>query len=833
MIKHLFVLLIAFNIVIAKAQNINGIVTNQNGIPINGVSVFIKNTSIGTATNETGKFTIQPLNKNFVIIFKAVNYQTISVKINQFFKDTIINITLNNQQYDTNTIVVKTGDNPAIKIMQEAIKKRSTYNNQVKAYSCTAYIKSSIKLLKTPSKIFNKKIDTTDVKADSTGNTLIQLSESITQIDFKAPKNLKLQVLSSRTSGNDNGLGPTIPITTNFYDEIVSLGGQLNPRGFIGPLNKNAFFYYKFKLDGVFFEDGQLINRIKIIPRRKYEPLFSGYIMITENTWRIHSIDFWLTKDYQMQILDSLNLQQIQIPITPDIWKTKTQVIEAKIKIFGFVAKSNYTSIFQNYNLTPQFNKNYFNKILLKYDTAFNKKNITYWDSARPVALNQIEQKDYIKKDSIFKKTQDSLKLFKKDEFKTGISITDVLFKGYKGYPVKNKKNIVMLQTESILKNTNYNTVEGLVPQLNFNLTIKKFKNRAIKTEPDLEVFTRYGISNNQFNGFIKTPILKLTQKTKQGLYFLIGSWVQQFNNHSTLTPKANTSYTLAGYNYLKVYKAKFTSLQYINEKIDGIKFNVLLNYEQRNPLNNTTNYSFRGKNTTTFTPNYPTEITNNNITTHTAATINFNASWQYGIRYMQLATGTLVPLTSKYPILSAGIKTAIPNIAGSTAHYTNWKFNIADDNNFKLLGTLKYNFTIGGFLNTQKVYLVDLQHFNGNQVVFAGEYLNTFQLAPYYQFSNANKLFSTLHLEHHFNGFLTNKIPLFNRTKITLVAGANAFSTSNKYNYAEVFIGLENIFKVMRIDWVFGAAENYRAKTGIRLGFGGIFGGIGQAFQK
>jgi hypothetical protein len=30
-----------------------------------------------------------------------------------------------------------------------------------------------------------------------------------------------------------------------------------------------------------------MINRIKVIPKRKNEPLFSGYIQISEDDWRI------------------------------------------------------------------------------------------------------------------------------------------------------------------------------------------------------------------------------------------------------------------------------------------------------------------------------------------------------------------------------------------------------------------------------------------------------------------------------------------------------------------------------------------------------------------
>jgi hypothetical protein len=73
----------------------------------------------------------------------------------------------------------------------------------------------------------------------------------------------------------------------------------------------------------------------------------------------------------------------------------------------------------------------------------------------------------------------------------------------------------------------------------------------------------------------------------------------------------------------------------------------------------------------------------------------------------------------------------------------------------------------------------------------------------------------------------LTNKIPLFRRLKWNLVAGSNAFYVNRDNNYVEIFGGLENIFKLIRVD-VVGAYLNGKAgQVTMRIGFGGLFGGI------
>jgi Family of unknown function (DUF5686) len=162
----------------------------------------------------------------------------------------------------------------------------------------------------------------------------------------------------------------------------------------------------------------------------------------------------------------------------------------------------------------------------------------------------------------------------------------------------------------------------------------------------------------------------------------------------------------------------------------------------------------------------------------------------------------------------------------GSDVNFDKWRISINDDKNFKLAGLLKYKIGIGGFLNNNKVFIQDYQHFNGNRILSASEYVNSFQVTQYYAKSTISSFYTYSHLEHHFNGLLTNKIPLFKRLNWNLVAGGNAFYINGTTHYVEIFAGLENILKIFRVDFI--AAYNYGSKglTAIRIGTGGILGG-------
>jgi Family of unknown function (DUF5686) len=182
--------------------------------------------------------------------------------------------------------------------------------------------------------------------------------------------------------------------------------------------------------------------------------------------------------------------------------------------------------------------------------------------------------------------------------------------------------------------------------------------------------------------------------------------------------------------------------------------------------------------------------------------------------------------LGSKYPTLALSFRAGIPDLLGSDVNYSKWQFSFWDNINFKLKGVFKYRFGIGGFLNTKSLFVMDYQHFNGNQTFYASPYLNSFQLAPYYQNSTTASLYGVGHIEHHFNGMLTNKVPLLRNLQWNLVIGSNAFYVNQENNYVEIFAGLENIFTLFRVDVVGSYLNGKNGQVGVRLGFDGLFGG-------
>jgi hypothetical protein len=817
----------------SSAQKIYGTVFSDRGDLLPYASVTVKGTSIGTSASNKAKFSFSVAPGSYTVVCQHIGYKTQEKNITVTNEDAEITFIIAAQQLDMTEVVVKSGEDPAYEIIRQAIKKRSFYNEQVKSFECGLYTKDMMKLRKLPKKILGRKIEEEDIKdmgLDSSRKGIIYLAESVAKIYSQQPDKFKMEVISSRVSGSD-GFGFTFPTFISFYQNNVSVFlDRLNPRGFVSPIADAAISLYKFKYLGSFYEDGKEINSIQVIPRRTYEPVFSGVINITDGDWRIHSLDLLLTKTAQLEIVDTLHITQFHVPVGNNTWRVKNQHINFGFKQFGVDAIGNFVSVYTDYKINPVFAKNRFNNVIVKYDTASNKKPVAYWDSIRPMPLEFEERMDYRVKDSLFLVNKDSIlsqaSVDSMNKKQGKLKLYDIFWKGLHRtkYTVNGNHQ---WGVESLIQGLEYNTVEGIVLNVNpyYNRYFKK-----IKTNFSFEPNLRYGFNNGHLNAWadihFRTRDWETDKKIKRQTWTISGGKrVSQFNKANPISPLYNTFNTLIwGDNFLKIYENYFGSINFSKRYETGLRFNVNALYEDRIPLDNTTDFVIFKRDSANMLPNYPSEKITSQFTSHQAFIVSFDISIKPGQKYIQYPNRKM-SLGSNYPTFSLSYTKGFKNIFGSDVNFDKWSLSIYDDKNFKLAGLLKYKIGIGGFLNSKRVFIQDYQHFNGNRSTRASEYVNSFQLALYYANSTTAAFYTYGHLEHHFNGLITNKIPLFKRLNWNLVAGGNTFYVNSKSNYVEVFAGLENILKLLRVDFVAAYNNGKKGLLGVRIGAGGILG--------
>jgi hypothetical protein len=104
-----------------------------------------------------------------------------------------------------------------------------------------------------------------------------------------------------------------------------------------------------------------------------------------------------------------MKITQFHVPVDNETWRVKNQLLHFSFNQLGIDAVANFVNVYSNYDLNPAFDKKYFDRVIIKYDTGVNKKSKAYWDEVRPMPLEKEEVQDYLVKDSLFEVKRDSL----------------------------------------------------------------------------------------------------------------------------------------------------------------------------------------------------------------------------------------------------------------------------------------------------------------------------------------------------------------------------------------------------------------------------------------
>ncbi|RYD97959.1 MAG: carboxypeptidase-like regulatory domain-containing protein, partial [Sphingobacteriales bacterium] len=783
--KLLFTLFAVLSGLILHAQRVSGKVTDQLGEILPFSTIQVKGSGIGATANAQGVFQLRLTPGQYTITCQHVGYQQQEKTVTLGSEDLELHFQLPQQQLTLNEVIVKKGEDAAYEIIRQAIKKRTTYRDELKRFTTQVYTKGQFRLRDFPKKFMGQKVDFED--GDSSKRKVLYLSETVANYSVDGTGKAKVDVLATKVSGQSDGFGLSAPRLLSLYDNLLDVGTGLSPRGFISPISDNALHYYKYKYEGSFMENGQIVNRIQVIPRRKYEPLLQGYINIVEDQWRIHSLELFAVKEYGLQTIDTLRIQQLYVPTGSGPWVLRSQVTYPTIRVFGFDGFGSFANVYSDYNLNPVFPKGYFDNTILRYKDSSNKKPEDYWSQTRPISLEPDEVADYHKKDSLEKLHNSPAYLDSLDRVRNKISPQSLILTGQTFTHQKAHSSLYIFPLIGALS---YNTVEGVVVDARATYTKQldttSMSRRAFNITPEV----RYGFSNKHLNPNM-TVNYRFGNKRFHTITAAGGSNIFQFNNANPVSEFINTFSSLVdNINRLKIYEARFAQLSYSQGLEDGFVWSIGGQYQDRMPLENTADYVFRDHKDRKFTPNYPDPLADSNITRHQALVLSTSIRWQPGTRYVEFPNRRF-SIGSKYPVFTLGFTQALQGPLGSDVQYSKWNFGISHNINLRLGGRMLYQFQLGGFLNTDSLQTPDYIHFKGNATRFSESYAGRFQLVTPYYFSNASKFYAAIFFEHHFNGLLTNKIPVIRKLKWNLVTGANALYYAPGRTYLEPFVGL------------------------------------------
>jgi hypothetical protein len=359
-LRYLLFFLLLSHVLFGQTVLLSGKVTDTIGLPISFASVYVKGTTVGTSANSEGLYQLRVKQGALEVMVRAVGYSQYS-QVLLLSADTKLNFTLQPEAYQLSDVVIKAdAEDPAYAIIRQAIKNRKAHLTEVKAYTAEVYIKGMQKLLAAPKKFMGFNIDDLgkQLGLDSNRRGIIYLSESESKLSYQQPNQYREEMVSSKTSGNNRAFSfnRATDLKVNFYENYQSWEG-LSLRPLVSPIAEDAFLYYSYKFLGSTVENGEMVNKIQVIPKRASDPVFRGNIYILEDSWRIYSTDLYLSKDNNLNFVDTFKIKQDFIPTGADGWMPASVKMEFNGGFMGFSFGGYFVAVFKNYQLEPAFEK--------------------------------------------------------------------------------------------------------------------------------------------------------------------------------------------------------------------------------------------------------------------------------------------------------------------------------------------------------------------------------------------------------------------------------------------------------------------------------------------
>jgi hypothetical protein len=787
-------LLIAFN----SVAQIKGSVTDSQGNPLPFVNIFEENTYNGTTSNEKGRFTLNVKSENPTIIFQYLGYKTVRKTIpkNQFAQE--LSITLAEENITLKEVVINPKENPANEIIRNAIKHKRENSEKTARFKADFYSRGIIRLKDAPKTIMGQKFDFFDEVLDSTRSGIIYLSETVSRITFQKPDKMKEVIVASKVSGKDNGFSFNNAASVNFV---------------VSPIADNAFNYYKYKFEGSFYnQNNQQINKIKVTPRRDNEPVMEGYIYIVDDSYAIYATDLTI-KGNQMQTpaIDQLTLKQSYSYNTNNkIWVQNTQTIDFIAGMLSIKLNGKFTYVYSNFEFEKQFEKKTFTNEILSFEENANKKEDSFWDTIRPVPLTEEESTDYIKKDILQTKKKSKTYLDSVDAKHNKFKITNILT----GYSYKNSFKKWSLDYDAPLTAAAFNTVQGW--NINAGLSYTK-RDEEKRTYTRIGSKFEYGFAEEKLRatGYY---IHKFNNTNNSVVTIQGGSSANQFNPTNPISKIVNTVSTLFfKNNFMKLYEKNFVSTSFAREIVNGFYMNAGVEYSERKPLYNTTDYTVI-KNDDPYTSNNPLapgDETSAAVAKHNLVKANVGMRFNFGQKYITRPDGKYNIPNDDYPALTLGFEKTFA-ATGKNYEYSLLAARINYDVTLGNKGNLQAVFKGGKFFGADDISFVDYRHFNGNQTHIGQteSYTNVFNLLPYYTASTNDSYFET-HIEHNDKGYFMNKIPLFKYLQSQLVLGFHNLAVPARKPYQEFSVGLDNLgfgkYRMFRVNYVRAYQNGYK----------------------
>lgn len=715
-------------------------------------------------------------------------------------------------------ILISIKANPALKWVKLAQDNRQKNDpDRLDHYECQAFTSNTIAVNKISDKLKNGKLgkeigalfDTISyLSADKSKSILpVFISEVVSNFYFNKNPHLTKEVIQGsriKGVGVQDGtfisqlLGSTF-IGYNFYANTL----VIIDKGIASPIGENAMNIYNYKIADVDRSGPRRIFQIYVEPKVEKDLAFKGFIWIEDTTGALLKLSLELGNNSNLNYIEKLRITQEYVPTEKGAFfcinsRVIVDAAEVNTKAAGVIATNtiNYSKVNVNVMHEPKF---FDNRLVMESDAT--QKEDSFWVNNRPVKQTEDEKRIMRKIDT----------LVKLPSVKTYVDLVNFLVDGY--FDIGKFDKVQLGPYYSLVS---WNRLEGVRARLGFRTSYKLSRNWLI------EGMGAYGFSDEKWKYSIRAErILNRKRWTKVGVMHRYDVELIGFTDNDENATGVFTAFNLLGSRNL-VY-SRDSRLIFGTDLKHGLRFSMTLGNRQYNFTKvDTFNFAWYHK--------YPDTSTYSSNFTNTMVTFNL----RYAPRdYFLQNDNRRVNFTGIGAVYYATFQRGFKGIMNGYFNYNRLTIGM---NYVKVWGTVgRTQFNTEATKIWEKLPYPLLNIFIGNQsyVYNTGAY-NQMRI---FEFVTDQSLSGSM--EHHFNGFFFNRIPLIKKLKWReIINGKIIYGTLNPANvnlipkqiegipvtqfksfgsipYIEVGTGIENIFKLLRVDAIWRLT--YREGAGVK----------------
>lgn len=794
--------------------------------PVPFASVYWMGTTNGFQTDFEGRITNQ-ITKFHADTLKFVFGGLITkyVKIDTTQKLIELNVAMQREIIKSEAVSINLGINPALKWIDLAIEKRNQNNfDEAINYQCEVFSKTVLSVNNLSKKIERLKVgkqinalfDTLEYITGDTEKAVLPVFLSNTLSTYAHQKGGTLEredIHASRVYGVGITDGTTISQLTgssfaryNVYNSRLQILGK----GIISPIAPQAKMFYNYKLIDVDKSHSLRWFVIKVSPKNPKDILFNGILWIEEQTGAVTRLHLEINEASQINFLERLRITQEFSPsnITNPPYslansRSLVDVSEFTENTIGFLATNLLT--FRKYQIIDEFPVGYFDQSLIMEDAAL-KRSDSFWSEIAPVKASPFEEKVIHKIEAV-------------REIPTIDRASKALNFLVNGYLTGNKWPVDLGPYYYLAL---LNPLEGFRTRWGFrtsNYLSKKWQFEGFGAYGFKDEKFKYGLKLSWYPNLKKGTTVKIshTEDTE-----LLG-----FVDNENMTSGDALILALNMFSSNSLVYSKNTYFSYEQDIVRGLSFQVKFNHRIYDiPESQKIKLGWYEN------PNSQT------ISTHlNNSTVNVKLVYEPKVFYV-INDYRRTNWAQPGPKYSLTIQKALPQVIGSTYNYTKISF------------LYNYNYIWGGIGRTQMKITANKLYGNipfpllniplGNQaIVYNTRAFNQMNLFEFVTDQNIEAIF-----EHHFNGLFFNRVPFFNKlgwreiinakiidgslsssnrslipTEIQLKNNITPIKSLNYVPYIEVGLGVENIFKFLRVDAVWRLTHrNTENNFGVKL---------------